>query len=67
MVDISEHWRFNRIIVRYLIREYKLKNNGDELINSYDYNFLFKYSIRHYYARREIIRLNIVNTNPFIF
>lgn len=67
MVDISEHWRFNRIIVRNLIREYKLKNNADELINSDDYNFLFKYSIRHYYARREIIRLNIVNTNPFIF
>ena len=36
MVDILEHWRLNRVIVKNLIREHKLKNNADELINSDD-------------------------------
>ena len=67
MVGILEYWRLNRTLVKNLLREYKLKNNADELINSDNYSFLFKYSIRHYDALRETIRLNIVNTNPFIF
>ena len=67
MVDILEHWRLNRIVIKNLIREYKLKNNADELINSDNYSFLFKYSIRHYDALRETIRQNIVNTNPLFF
>ena len=56
MVGILEHWRLNRILVKNLLREYKLKNNADELINSDNYNYLFKYLIRHYDALRETIR-----------
>ena len=47
MVDILEHRRLNRTLVKNFLREYKLKNNADELINSDNYNFLLKYSIRH--------------------
>ena len=67
MVDILEHWRLNRVIVRDLIREYKLKNNAVELINFDNFNFLFQYSIRYYDALRETIRQNIVNKNPLFF
>ena len=56
MVGILEYWRLNRTLVKNLLREYKLKNNADELINSDNYNYLFKYSIRHYDALRETIR-----------
>ena len=67
MVDILEHWRLNRVIVRDLIREYKLKNNAVELINFDNFNFLFQYSIRYYDALRETIRQNIVNNEPLFF
>ena len=56
MVGILEHWRLNRTLVKNLLRQYKLKNNTDELINSDNYNYLSKYSIRHYDALRETIR-----------
>ena len=54
MAGILEHWRLNRTLVKNLLREYNLKSNADELINSD--NYLFKYSIRHYDALRQTIR-----------